>query len=52
MYYILCEKNGGGWMKNNREIVSFLKQKDYIMINNDLGGGSLGKNSFITRSFY
>lgn len=30
-------------MKNNGDIVSFLKQKDYIMINNDLGGGSFGK---------
>lgn len=26
-----------------KSIVSFLKQKDYIMINNDLGGGSFGK---------
>lgn len=30
-------------MKNNGDMVSFLKQKDYIMINNDLGGGSFGK---------
>lgn len=27
-------------MKNNGDMVSFLKQKNYIMINNDLGGGS------------
>lgn len=39
-------------MKNNGDIVSFLKQKDYIMINNDLGGGSFGKNCFITGSLY
>lgn len=30
-------------MKNNGDIVPFLKQKDYIMVNNDLGGGSFGK---------
>lgn len=30
-------------MKNNGDMVSFLKQKNYIMINNDLGGGSFGK---------
>lgn len=29
--------------KNNGDIISFLKQKDYIMVNNDLGGGSFGK---------
>lgn len=29
--------------KNNGDIIPFLKQKDYIMVNNDLGGGSFGK---------
>ena len=29
--------------KKNGDIISFLKQKDYIMVNNDLGGGSFGK---------
>lgn len=40
-------------MKNNGDIVSFLKQKNYVMVNNDLGGGGvIWKNCFITRSFY
>lgn len=39
-------------MKNNGDIVSFLKQKNYVMVNNDLGGGVIWKNCFITRSFY
>ena len=30
-------------IKNNGDIVPFLKQKDYIMVNNSLGGGSFGK---------
>ena len=30
-------------MKNNGDIVSFLKQKNYVMVNNDLGGGHLEK---------
>lgn len=30
-------------MKNNGDIIPFVKQKDYIMVNNDLGGGSFGK---------
>lgn len=29
--------------KNNGDIISFLKRKDYIMVNNALGGGSFGK---------
>ena len=29
--------------KKNGDIISFLKQKDYVMVNNDLGGGSFGK---------
>lgn len=30
-------------MKDNGEIVSFLKHKDYVMVNNNLGGGAFGK---------
>lgn len=30
-------------MKDNGEIVRFFKQKDYVMIDNDLGSGSFGK---------
>ena len=29
--------------KKNGDIISFLKQKDYVMVNNDLGGRSFGK---------
>lgn len=29
--------------KQNGDIIPFVKQKDYIMVNNDLGGGSFGK---------
>ena len=29
--------------KEKWDIISFLKQKDYVMVNNDLGGGSFGK---------
>jgi hypothetical protein len=29
-------------MKDNGDVVKFLKQKDYIMVNNNLGHGSLG----------
>lgn len=29
--------------KNNGDIISFFKRKDYIMVNNALGGGSFGK---------
>ena len=38
-------------MKNNGDMVSFLKQKDYIMINNDLGGGSFGKTVLLQDPF-
>ena len=41
----------GDIMKNNGDIVSFLKQKDYIMINNDLGGGSFGKTVLLQDPF-
>jgi serine/threonine-protein kinase len=30
-------------MKNNGDIVQFIKQRDYVMVNNALGGGSFGK---------
>ena len=38
-------------MKNNGDMVSFLKQKNYIMINNDLGGGSFGKTVLLQDPF-
>lgn len=38
-------------MKNNGDIVSFLKQKNYIMINNNLGGGSFGKTVLLQDPF-
>lgn len=37
--------------KQNGDITSFLKQKDYIMVNNDLGGGSFGKTVLIQDPF-
>ena len=30
-------------LKQNGDMIHFLKQKDYIMVNNNLGGGSFGK---------
>jgi serine/threonine-protein kinase len=38
-------------MKNNGDIIPFLKQKDYIMVNNDLGGGSFGKTVLLQDPF-
>lgn len=38
-------------MKSNGDIVPFLKQKDYIMINNDLGVGSFGKTVLLQDPF-
>ena len=38
-------------MKNNGDIISFLKQKDYIMVNNDLGGGSFAKTVLLQDPF-
>lgn len=38
-------------MKSNGDIVLFLKQKDYIMVNNDLGGGSFGKTVLLQDPF-
>lgn len=37
--------------KNNGDIVPFLKQKDYLMVNNDLGGGSFGKTVLLQDPF-
>lgn len=38
-------------MKNNGDIVSFLKQKNYVMVNNDLGGGAFGKTVLLQDPF-
>jgi len=38
-------------MKNNGEIVPFLKQKDYVMVNNNLGSGSFGKTVLLQDPF-
>lgn len=38
-------------MKNNGDIVQFLKQKDYIMVNNQLGSGSFGKTVILQDPF-
>lgn len=38
-------------MKNNGEVVPFLKQKDYIMVNNNLGDGSFGKTVLLQDPF-
>jgi len=38
-------------MKSNGDIVPFLKQKDYIMVNKDLGGGSFGKTVLLQDPF-
>lgn len=37
--------------KQRGEIISFLKEKDYIMLNNDLGSGSFGKTVLIKDPF-
>lgn len=38
-------------MKDNGEIVRFFKQKDYVMIDNDLGSGSFGKTVVLKDPF-
>lgn len=38
-------------MKQNGDIVPFLKQKDYIMVNNSLGQGSFGKTVLLKDPF-
>lgn len=38
-------------MKDNGEIIRFFKQKDYVMIDNDLGTGSFGKTVVLKDPF-
>lgn len=38
-------------MKNNGDIVAFVKQKDYLMVNNDLGSGSFGQTVLLKDPF-
>jgi len=38
-------------MRDNGDIISFLKQKDYIMVNNEFGGGSFGKTVLLQDPF-
>jgi serine/threonine-protein kinase len=38
-------------MKENGDIVQFLKQRDYIMLNNELGRGSFGKTVLLKDPF-
>ena len=38
-------------MKNNGDIVEFLKEKDYIMVNNNLGGGAFGQTVLLQDPF-
>lgn len=38
-------------MKNNGDIVEFVKQKDYVMVNNDLGSGSFGQTVLLKDPF-
>jgi len=37
--------------KQNGDIIPFIKQKDYIMVNNNLGGGSFGKTVLLQDPF-
>ena len=37
--------------KQNGDVIPFIKQKDYIMVNNDLGGGSFGKTVLLQDPF-
>ena len=47
----LRKSQGGIKMKENGEIVKFLKQKDYIMVNNNLGSGSFGQTVLLQDPF-
>lgn len=38
-------------MANNGDIISFIKQRDYIMVNNQLGSGSFGKTVLLKDPF-
>ena len=37
--------------KNNGDMISFLMQKQYIMVNNNLGSGSFGKTVLLKDPF-
>ena len=37
--------------KQNGDIIPFIKQKDYVLVNNDLGGGSFGKTVLLQDPF-
>ena len=38
-------------IKQNGDIIPFIKQKDYIMVNNNLGGGSFGQTVLLKDPF-
>lgn len=38
-------------MKNNGDIVRFFRDKEYVMLDNDLGGGSFGKTVLLKDPF-
>ena len=38
-------------MKNNGDIVEFIKQKDYVMVNNNLGSGAFGQTVLLKDPF-
>ena len=38
-------------IKQNGDVIPFIKQKDYIMVNNDLGSGSFGKTVLLQDPF-
>lgn len=38
-------------MKDNGELIEFVKQKDYVMVNNNLGSGSFGQTVIIKDPF-
>ncbi|MCH1979891.1 hypothetical protein MCG44_09010 [Lawsonibacter sp. OA9] len=38
-------------VKQNEDVIPFIKQKDYIMVNNNLGGGSFGKTVLLQDPF-
>ena len=38
-------------MKNNGDIIEFLKKKEYVMLNNNLGEGSFGKTVLLNDPF-
>ena len=38
--------------KNNGDFITFLMQKKYVMVNNNLGAGSFGKTVLLNRIIY